>query len=221
MISVLRSRGARPAPSTTLLTFALPAILLAGAAFAPGAASARTGTGFRAELTTGYDIFTSHDDYMDIPDRLAGVRIGGAIGYDIALGKRLLLGVEGGLGFALGDDETKMLAKDRLTLSTGRDLDLGIRLGTPVATRTILYAKAGYANSRLKLRYDFNLGGSYESQQAARTADGLRLGAGIEHGIAGSAYLKAEYRWTRYFGDYGYQVHPTRSQILAGVGFRF
>jgi len=195
--------------------------ILALAALFAGPAYCQTGTGLRVEVTTGYDALTSHDNFEDIPDTLDGLRVGGAVGYDIAMSERLRLGVEAGIGFSFNDDRTAILSRDRLNLATARDLDFSARAGFLVSGRTLAYLKAGYANSRIALRYDANVGGSYDSVRTARNGDGLRLGAGVEHGLSDRFYLKAEYRWTRYFGDYAYQERPTRNQLLAGAGLRF
>jgi outer membrane immunogenic protein len=192
------------------------ALAVAGPAFAQ-----KKATGLRVELTGAYDAFTSHDRLEDIPDTLDGMRIGGAIGYDFAVTGRLLLGVEAGIGWSLGDSRKVMLGSDRLGLSTGRDIDLSLRAGLPIAGRTIGYVKAGYANSRMKLRYENKIANGYDVDRIAANGDGLRLAAGIEHPLAGRTYVKAEYRWTRYYGHYDYQERPTRNQILMGVGMRF
>jgi outer membrane immunogenic protein len=209
-------------PETGIAMNSLKWLALSAAAMTiAGPAIAQKTTGLRIEVTSGYDAFSSHDTFGDLPDTLDGARIGGAIGYDVAVTGRLLLGVEAGIGWSLGDHRTAPLGSDRLVLSTGRDLDFSVRAGLPIAGRTIGYIKAGYANSRVKLRYEAKIANGYDVERSAANGDGLRLGAGIEHPLAGRTYVKAEYRWTRYYGKYAYQQRPTRNQLLLGAGVRF
>jgi outer membrane immunogenic protein len=203
---------------TTFAPFVAPFALLAAL---PDAAHAETPGRARAEITVGYDRLSSHDDFVDLPDRLAGTRVGGAIGYDVAVSPRVMIGVEADAGWTLDSAKTVPLARDRLTQELKRDLGLSMRVSVAVSPSTTLFAKAGYANSRFTQRYDFAVIGGYETERRHYDRSGVRLGAGIEQALSGAIYAKAEYRWTRYGGDFPYMLDPDRSQILVGVGTHF
>jgi outer membrane immunogenic protein len=212
----------RCSPSFRKFTMTRPLHALAlclGLAAAPAAAESFSGP--RIEATIGYDRLSSHDDFDDLPDTLAGARIGGAIGYDVAMGPRLLVGVEAGAGWTIGARKTTTLARDRLHQDLGRDLDLSLRLGWKMSPTLLGYVKAGYANSRFDVRYDAAIIGGYDSIRSHAVRGGVRLGVGIEHSLGGRLYAKGEYRWTRYPDDAPYTRNVTRNQVLFGVGARF
>jgi outer membrane immunogenic protein len=195
--------------------------ILLGAGLMTGPVAAQSFTGPRIEATIGYDNLASHDDYEDLPDTLNGIRIGGAIGYDAPVAKRLTLGIEAGAGWTVGARKATLLARDRLHQDLGRDLDLSVRLGLRMAPHTLGFAKLGYANSRFDIRYDAGLISGFESIRSHAARGGLRLGLGIEHSLGGRLYGKAEYRWTHYGDDAPYMRSVTRNQVLLGIGTRF
>lgn len=200
------------------LTFALPIL----AALVPMTAHAEAVSGARAEVTFGYDHVGSDDDYDLLPTAFDGARIGGAIGYDFAVSPNLLVGVEADAGWTLGSAKTVTLGRDRATQKLGRDLGVSVRVTMPVSQATALFAKVGYANSRLNLRYEAGLTNGYDTEDSHFDRSGLRLGAGVQHALSEKLYLKAEYRWTRYGGKaLGYLTHPSRNQLLFGLGTRF
>lgn len=195
-------------------------LLLAAAAAAP--AAAQTGsdnpfTGPRVEVNAGYDA-TKTDATPRALRTVDGVRLGLAAGYDIALTPRLIAGVEAGIGFTVGDDTNATIvgttATERYRLDHGRDIDVSARLGYLVGPRTLLYAKAGWANSAFRARFE-RTGAGPSRTEATSNEDGLRLGAGVEQALGSRAYAKAEYRYTTYGDDLN------RHQALVGVGLRF
>jgi outer membrane immunogenic protein len=179
-------------------------------------------TGPRAEVRVGYDHLGADDDNVDIPDSLDGTSFGGAIGYDHAIGFNLIVGIEAALAFTINDDETVALARDRLRLDLGRDFDVMARIGTKVGENALVYAKAGYANSRITARYSEFVGpGSADVTRYSENEDGIRLAAGVEYALSERAYVKGEYRYTDYGNGGGYQDNLSRNQLIAGFGYRF
>ena len=100
----------------------------------------------------------------------------------------------------------------------------GGRLGFAAGPRTLLYAKAGYVNGAIDVRYDDGT----TVTKARPKGDGYRIGAGIEQqlGILGpKSYARLEYRYSNY-GNIDYAgtsiaANIDRHQILVGLGLRF
>lgn len=196
---------------TILFVIAATTTALAGVQ----AAQAQEFTGPRAEITAGYDATRGDDGIAGTRNTLDGIRIGGAIGYDVAIAKGFTIGAEAGIGFSASGSLEDTLGTTHMRLTGGRDIDLSLRLGAIVAPRTLLYVKGGYANSQYRLRT--TIGGTTGST-VTRThddEDGYRIGAGVEQMLNDHVYAKAEYRFTGYGDD------VSRHQVLAGVGYRF
>ena len=203
----------------SILIFAA-ATCLAGAntAFAQEAdqqeAPAKAFAGARVEATVGLD--QSSDDAI-YSKELTGMRAGVAAGYDVAIGKRVTLGVEAGIGWMVAGHTNfgPYLPADPNTyqLSAGRDIDVSGRIGYAVSPKTLLFAKAGYSNET------YNVRSSDGREFRDRKNDGLRLGAGIEQKLTGNVYAKAEYRYT--MGSAPGDNDPKRHQLLTGFGVRF
>jgi len=191
---------------TILLTAAAAATL-----YAVQPAQAQDFTGPRVELNAGYDTTHNDDGVAATPNSLDGIRVGGAVGYDVAIGKGFTIGAEAGLGFNVSGSIDEQLGANKIRLTSGRDIDLSLRLGAIVAPRTLLFLKAGYANSEYRARSTVGSAVTKVSDDN----DGYRLGAGVEHMLNDHVYAKAEYRYTAYGDD------VSRHQVLAGVGYRF
>jgi outer membrane immunogenic protein len=185
---------------------------LAAAAFAvPAMAqdnspSAETSfAGPRVEGLAGWDRVQNHGHD-------SGVNYGVGAGYDFQSGG-LVFGAE----VEAADSTTRRCVGSRtpvdprICASSGRDLYAGGRIGAVVGSRTLLYAKAGYDNSRIKVSFDDGTGKSH----AGRNLDGVRVGAGAEHKLGRNIYVKAEYRYTNA------EDHWSRQQVVGGVGLRF
>ncbi|MEA3002528.1 MAG: outer rane immunogenic protein [Sphingomonadales bacterium] len=165
-------------------------------------------TGFHVEGIAGWD-------RPHVPnDRSSGVVYGAGVGYDHQAGG-LVLGIEG----EASDSSAKKcvggvsIAGDSLCASAGRDLYVGGRVGALVAPTTLLYAKAGYTNARINSTYTTPTG--IGNLTARDNLNGVRVGGGIEQSVGGSAYVKAEYRYSNY------EKNVDRHQVVAGFGFRF
>lgn len=141
-------------------------------------------TGPRVGATVGYDNIQGSED----------VAYGGVAGYDFAY-RGVVLGAEVGL-----EDSTVRSG----AVHASRDLAASARLGYVVLPRTMLFAKVGYATTRV------------EAYGAHTNLEGVRFGGGAEFALTQKTYLSAEYRRTEYEGDFG-----GRDQVMAGFGFRF
>lgn len=175
-------------------------------------------TGPRVEANIGYDNVHSNG----VPAELAtvdGLRLGAAAGYDLALASKVRAGVEAGIGFSVADTTRANFASptatDSFRLSNGRDIDVSLRLGYLVAPKTMIYAKAGWANSVARVRVDHKVGNAVTTVRDSGVENGVRFGGGVEQMLGDHAYAKAEYRYTAY----GEGVN--RHQALVGFGYRF
>ena len=180
--------------------FAVPALAQDNAASADSSFA-----GPRVEGLVGWDRVQNHGHD-------SGVNYGVGAGYDFQRG-----GMVFGPEIEAGDSTTKRCvgartpADPRICARSGRDLYAGARVGAVVGSRTLLYAKAGYDNSRIKASFDDGTNKVHDG----RNLDGVRLGAGAEYKLGSRTYVKAEYRYTNA------EDHWSRNQLVGGVGFRF
>ncbi|GAA0317169.1 porin family protein [Sphingomonas oligophenolica] len=187
------------------------AAMAAAAAATPAFAQDSTFTGPRIEANVGYDSVHADDHVAATPNSIDAARLGIAAGYDVGIGKVVTIGVEGGIGWALGDGRSYTSGATTVTADTGRDIDVSLRVGARVAPRTLVYAKGGWANSE----FHGTVKTGATSVSARSDEDGWRIGLGVEQMLGEHVYAKAEYRYT----DYGDDV--TRHQALVGIGYRF
>ena len=184
------------------------AVLSASALAAPALAQDRAPfTGPRAEAVVGFDRVQADGGHED------GVSYGGQVGYDFQAGG-FLVGIEGEATGSSTDscDGVGTVANPNLCVKAGRDLYAGGRIGTVIGGSTLLYAKAGYTNARVRLTTS---DGTTTTTLGGANLDGVRVGAGIEHKFGSNFYGKAEYRYSNY------EQGISRHGVLAGVGVRF
>lgn len=191
-------------------------------------------TGFRAEGRIGYshqdvDVFSREEADLFNVDRNYGsdaLQLGAGVGYDIDVGG-LVLGIEGGVDWSLGDsrlefDDQQLNAK----IDYGRDVEIGARLGFRVGSNMLVYGKGAYTNLKVDTRGsaiiddgdpltndEIEFGGEGK-------LDGWRVGGGLEWALpagflGGATYLKAEYRHSQYDGN------VSKDEGVVGLGFRF
>ena len=140
-------------------------------------------------------------------------------GYDFDLGTAVI-----GIGGELSDSTTKesvedvFVLGDEVSLNAARDLYIGARVGFPVSQNIMLYAKGGYTNARVKLKYDDGV----DTFSEGRNLDGWRVGAGAEYVMA-QTFARLEYRYSEYENndDLGATIEPSRHQVALIAGFRF
>lgn len=176
-------------------------------------------TGPHIEALVGYD---------DVADGDGDIMYGVAAGYDFQMGS-VIVGIEG----EFADSDVNGAANDLVTtgdsfrLNTDRDLYVGARLGFAVSPSTMIYAKGGYTNAKFEGRFDNGAGTIFNN---GVTADGYRIGAGIEQKfnlLGPSGFIKAEYRYSNYKNldigqnDFDRTIDVDRHQAVVGVGMRF
>ena len=182
---------------------ALAAIVVATIALAAPAAAAepdaRGLAGFRVEALAGYE---GEDG--------TGILYGIGAGFDLAAGP-LLFGVE---AEAMESGAESCVADPISTLCAwaGRDLYAGARAGIAVGTGGLVYVKAGYSNSRVKVEYDPAAG---PTQVFVDDYEGFRAGGGVQIDLGRNLFAKGEYRFTSYRG------REEKHQGVAGIGLRF
>ena len=216
------------------------ALLLAAgsaAAFAVPAAAQdedRSFTGPRVEALVGYDSLrpgstVDIDNADDVDQSIDGVNYGFGAGFDYDLGT-MVVGVEGEYmrSEAQTDFDTSGFTSFGVSnIDAGRDLYLGARIGVKATPRTLVYAKGGYTNAKMDVLATDNT----TDVETDVNLDGWRAGVGIEQQVAGSVYVKGEYRYSQYqegeveapsgLESDRFDVDLDRHQFGVGVGARF
>lgn len=187
------------------------AALLAGTLATPALAQdASPFGGLRVEGVVGYDRADVAGGHK------GGVTYGAGVGYDMQMGGAII-GVEAEATESTVDKCTNdfALVGDQLCGKINRDLYVGGRAGAVVGSSTLLYAKAGYVNGRVKATYEDGTAGTAADFRTSDNLDGVRVGGGVEQAIGPNSFVKAEYRYSNY--EQGLEKH----QGVVGFGFRF
>ncbi len=191
--------------------FAIAATLLAATIATPALAQDTNNLGgFRIEGLVGYDRPSIEDENAD------GIAYGVGVGYDFQSGNAVF-GVEAEAMDSSANERIAgaVLPGDELRVRAGRDLYVGGRVGVGVGGNSLVYAKAGYTNARVRVDYEDGTAGTAADFTERGNLDGIRAGAGAQIGIGSNAYLKTEYRYSNY------EAGVDRHQVVGGVGFRF
>jgi outer membrane immunogenic protein len=193
--------------------FALAAALLAGTIATPALAQddATPPGGFHVSGIIGYDAPDG-----DVDDA-SGLVYGIGAGYDFNIGRNVFVGPEVELSSSTTDECAAGVdrAGDLLCVSAGRDIYLGARIGTRIGRNARVYVGGGYTNANFEVSYDANLAGSTGDFRVDDELDGFRLKAGAELDLSRNAFVRAEYRYSNYEGDFD------RHQLVGAIGFRF
>ena len=163
--------------------------------------------GFRVELLGGFDT----DGYNE------GVLYGGRLGYDLKVGRRVLLGMDGEVNGLATDDDLRA-PFPRLSTENGPEVYVGGRATFVLSSRIRLFGGGGYSRTKqgnfVLLDSDPEPIGTLGTIK--RTHDGYRLSAGGQMLLGRRAFVAAEYR----FADYG-RFAVRREQLVASIGLRF
>ncbi|MGT2515071.1 outer membrane beta-barrel protein [Sphingomonas panni] len=174
-------------------------------------------TGFRVEVQGGYDRLEVNSVEGDTKyyDGADGVRYGGEIGYDFAIGSRVLLGAYAGYA----GTTTKRCDDVGLSIEVCQrakgELGGGVRLGVKVGEQAQLYGKVGYASMPLEF--------AFGTDKTTETYAGMNFGLGGEFGVGRGGYVKAELVATNFrTKDRIYEgLNFDRRHAVAGFGYRF
>ena len=192
--------------------FAFAATLLAATIATPALAQDNTTNlgGFRIEGLVGYDHPSIQDESAD------GVAYGVGVGYDFQAGNAVF-GIEAEAMDSSADERTAggVLPGDELRVRAGRDLYVGGRVGFGIGGNSLIYAKAGYTNARVRVDYEDGTAGTVNDFTERANLDGIRAGAGAQIGLSANTYLRTEYRYSNY------EAGVDRHQVVGGLGFRF
>lgn len=194
--------------------------------------------GLHFELTAGWDhlnatsIRTVSSVITQTQGTGSGAAFGGAIGYDIPLTDRVLIGAELGVygSTAKWNNSANLVANDFNTsiVKVQPDIFVGGRLGFVLNRKTEVYAKAGLSTFHFSA---YGTDGS-ETLHESASATGLRGGIGIERQLSKVTYVKLEYDYTHYgseqynFGNATpnastFDLRGNRQQAMFSVGYRF
>lgn len=140
--------------------------------------------------------------------------IGGFVGYDKTFGQKFVLGVEAGFSGATSDAMTGGTALTRVTVDPKWSFDATARAGYLVTPETLVYARGGYANERIRTNFAAATG----TTSVSENRDGWLVGGGVERLITDHIAARMEYRYTDFSnGDGKFDRHQT----LLGMTYRF
>ena len=162
------------------LLAALCAGTLATPAFAQDQGNLAASASKAWSATTGR---ASQDESAD------GVAYGVGVGYDFQSGNAVF-GIEAEATDSSANERVAgvVLPGDELRVRAGRDLYVGGRVGAVVGGRTLLYAKAGYTNARVRVDYEDGTAATINDFTDRTNLDGVRAGAGAQFAIGSNAY---------------------------------
>ena len=139
--------------------------------------------------------------------------IGAFAAYDHEIGK-FVIGGELGVDFGTSDSVNASSGTNSFHVNPRRSFDASLRGGFLVDPKTLVYARGGYTNDRV--RTIISTGSSIVT--ASEDRDGWLVGAGVERVIIPHVSARIEYRYADLSeGDGKYDRH----QVLTGVAWRF
>lgn len=135
-------------------------------------------------------------------------------GYDKTINGRFVVGAEAGLGFASDAQVQSNVAGTNYSVDPKYSIDLSGRAGYLVNPQTLIYARGGYTNARVRTTITNAAG----IQSASRNEDGWLVGAGVERMVAQNVSARIEYRYSKLSEGDGKDY---RHRVLAGLSYRF
>lgn len=167
--------------------------------------------GFRGEANVGIDKFQSEGDHD------YSVGFGGTVGWDGAIGDRIVIGPEFSYWRARGENVTAGVPTATgagvVTHKSFNELDASVRAGYLVTPKLLVFAKGGYASSEQRKAFIAPPGqaGYYNHFRT----DGYTAGGGAEYALTERFYVNAEYRYS------DYETDSARQRVSVGAGVRF
>jgi outer membrane immunogenic protein len=177
------------------------ALVAAAALGMTSVAQAQDFTGPRAEVRVGFD---SLDLNVQKGVNVDGATYGVAVGYDVALAPRVIVGMDAAIDGSSADDTLA----GALKVEARRDIEIGARIGYVLTPSVMVYGRGAYSNARVGI----DLG---NRDLGSQINEGWRVGGGAEFALSRNLYAKGEYRYTNY------NQNIERHQGLVGLGVRF
>lgn len=135
-------------------------------------------------------------------------------GYDYKIANSFVLGAEAGIHFGVDDEVVSTTNVGLVTIDPKRAIDLTARAGYLVDGKTLVYARGGYTNARVRTTIEDEAG----LRVASSDRDGWTVGGGVERAITDNISARLEYRYADLSdGDGKFDRH----QALVGVAYRF
>ena len=156
---------------------------------------------------------TPHGDIL-IDDSRDAVVGGAFAGYDYKIGSNVVIGAEAGIQAGTDDSIVRDTDLARFTIDPKYSFDLTARAGYLVNDKTLVYARGGYTNARVRTSIE-------DADGLLRTSsnrDGWLVGGGVERAITDNISARAEYRYADLGEGNG---RFDRHQALIGVVYRF
>jgi outer membrane immunogenic protein len=187
-------------------------------------------SGFKIGAEIGYDQTRAGSSAAVIYDhrKIDGVMYGATAGYDLPIGRNVVIGPE--VEWTDGNAKTgySQPSFGFGSVSNGRDLYAGGRLGFVISPHTMVYAKGGYTDARYHIRAN---DGTNDYRDDIGVS-GYRVGAGVEVAPTARTFARFEYRYSNYGRgrvEYGgtsasstsFDIDTDRHQVVAAVGVRF
>jgi len=138
---------------------------------------------------------------------------GGYVAYDKTLGN-FLVGTEAGFSIGTKDTVSGGPANAYATLDPKWSFDVTARAGYLVTPKTLVYARGGYTNARLRSSLTTPAG----TASTLENRDGWLVGAGVERSIMPNVSARLEYRYSDLSDEGG---TFDRHQTLLGLTYRF
>lgn len=135
-------------------------------------------------------------------------------GYDKTINGRFVVGAEAGLDVASDDEVTRSFSGTSYSVDPKYAIDLTARAGYLVNPQTLLYARGGYTNARIRTTATNAAG----VDSASNSQDGWLVGGGAERQLNDHVSARAEYRYSKLSEDDG---KDQRHRVLAGLSYRF
>ena len=151
---------------------------------------------------------------LSIDDKKQSVTTGIYAGYDKKIKERVVIGAEAGLDFATDDEVQSSVAGTSYSIDPKYSIDLTARAGFLVNPQTLVYARGGYTNARVRTTNIEAAG----SKSASSSQDGWVAGAGVERRLTDNTSARLEYRYSKFREDDG---EDKRNRVLAGLSYRF
>ena len=135
-------------------------------------------------------------------------------GYDKTINGRFVVGGETGLDFASDAQVQSNVGGTNYSVDPKYSFDVSARAGYLVNPQTLVYARGGYTNARVRTTITNAAG----IQSASKNEDGWLVGAGVEHMVAQNVSARIEYRYSKLGEGDGKDY---RHRLLAGLSYRF